>query len=188
MTLDLPDRTGLPDTIAYLRAGHPQPTWRTHRNFGELAGFWLHIHDTLRGEASILMTLLEEVQAGRADLSQATPRFVPAFNGFLQHLDAHHRIEDGAYFPRFRALDPRMERGFELLEADHVLIDQRLHATIDTARAMLAASASDDRRRAIDASAAAIAELRALLGRHLADEEDIVIPALLEHGERSIGH
>lgn len=50
--LRLGDRTGLPDDIAFLRAGYPRGDWRVHANFGQLADFWLQVHTSLRHEGS----------------------------------------------------------------------------------------------------------------------------------------
>lgn len=82
-----------------------------------------------------------------------------------------------------------MAAGFDLLESDHVIIHDALTASIDTARALLAALPGDDatRQRATDDHADAADRLHLLLDRHLADEEELVIPAMLEHGERSVG-
>lgn len=185
----LPDRAGLPPDIAYLRAAYPSPAWRAHANFGELAAFWLHVHDSLREQGDALEEVVSTFRDGRSDAAAFQRRFVPALNHFLQHLNGHHQIEDAAYFPRFRALDPRMAAGFALLESDHAIVHEALTASLDTARALLAALPRDDgaRRRATDIHADAADRLRALLRRHLSDEEELVIPAMLEHGERSVG-
>ncbi|MDH7975380.1 hemerythrin domain-containing protein [Sphingomonas sp. AR_OL41] len=185
----LPDRTGLPAEIAYLRATWPAPTWRAHDNFGELAAFWLRVHAHLREQGEALQRIVSSFREHRADAESFQRLFVPRLNHFLQHLNGHHQIEDAAYFPKFRALDPRMIAGFDLLESDHAIIHDALTASIDTARALLAALPGDDdtRRHMTDRHAEAADRLHALLGRHLADEEDLVIPAMLEHGERSVG-
>ena len=113
---------------------------------------------------------------------------VAQLNQFLGHLDGHHRIEDAVYFPRFRALDPRMERGFDLLEADHHAIHDALETTVASARGLLASLTGPNRdARVADTHADHAAMLTRLLLRHLADEEDLVIPAMLEHGERRVG-
>ncbi len=186
--LRLPERLGLPDEIAYLRADYPKPQWQAHANYGQLADFWLHVHSSLRAHGGQLQQLTHGFRDGRHGPADFQRAFVPGINQFLQHLNAHHQIEDSAYFPKFRALDPRMVAGFDLLEADHHLIDAAIGATVDSARRMLAALAqdADAQRRSTDAYAAASDTLLDLLLRHLADEEDLVIPAMLEHGERSL--
>ena len=125
---------------------------------------------------------------GRQDVATFQRSFVRRLNHFLKHLNGHHQIEDSAYFPRFRALDPRMVAGFDLLENDHELIHQRLLDTVDSARGLLGAldKAEDARRSAADAYARRSEDLLKLLLQHLSDEEDLVIPAILEHGERRV--
>jgi Hemerythrin HHE cation binding domain len=187
--LQLPDRAGLPADIAFLRDTHPQPTWRTHRNFGELTAFWLQVHDSLREQGGALQQVVAAFQENPSDAPAFQQLFVPRLNHFLQHLGGHHQIEDAAYFPKFRALDPRMVAGFDLLENDHEIIHAALLASVDSARALLAALPAnlDARRRAADLHADAAGRLHTLLLRHLSDEEELVIPAMLEHGERSVG-
>ncbi len=177
-------RDGIPDDIAYLRARYPQGDWAAHVNFGQLCDFWLHVHRSLRSEGAAVEAIIADFREGRLDPRTFPQRFVPALNQFLGHLDGHHRIEDSVYFPKFRALDPRMARGFDLLDADHHAIHDALESTVTSARGLLA-SLTDT--RAADAHAAAAASLTRLLLRHLADEEDLVIPAMLEHGERRVG-
>lgn len=186
--LRLPDRKALPDEVAYLRAAFPKPQWQGHANYGQLADFWLQVHSSLRAHGGELRQLTHGFRDGRHSPADFQRAFVPGINQFLQHLNAHHQIEDGAYFPKFRALDTRMVAGFDLLEADHHVIHAAIGATVDSARGMLAAFAqdADAQRRATDAYAAASDNLLDLLLRHLADEEDLVIPAMLEHGERSL--
>jgi len=187
--LQLATRAGLSDDIACLRAAYPQPQWRSHANFGEMAAFWLSVHDSLRGHGAQLAQATQAFRDGQWPAADFQRFFVPNLNQFLQHLNGHHQIEDSAYFPRFRALDPRMVAGIDLLESDHAVIHDRLLASVDSARLLLQALAGrggDAQRYAVDAYAAVSGELLTLLVRHLADEEDLVIPAILEHGERSI--
>lgn len=184
-TLALPGRAGLPPEIAYLRDTYPVAGWRAHANYGELAAFWLQVHESLRTDSTALRGLVDGLRGG-GDAAAFGAVFVPRFNHFLQHLTMHHRIEDSAYFPKCRALDPRMVAGFDLLEADHHVVDAALHATLASARRLMAALDADDWRAAADAHAADAERLAALLTRHLGDEEELVIPAILAHGERSL--
>lgn len=184
----LPDRAGLPDAIAYLRAAYPAPSWQAHRNYGELTAFWLSVHASLRERGGQLQQTTHALLDGRIDAAGFQRAFVPRFNHFLQHLTGHHQIEDHAYFPKFRALDARMVAGFDLLEHDHELIHETLLASVERARALLTVigQGGDAALRAADAHAETSARLLELLTRHLADEEELVIPAMLEHGERSV--
>jgi hemerythrin-like domain-containing protein len=184
----LGDRQGLPDDIAVLRAHFPRADWRGHANFGELAAFWLQVHASLRHEGSEVSRIVDEFRHRRIADDQFQRGFVSRLNGFLGHLDQHHRIEDDAYFPRFRQLDDRMVIGFDLLESDHRLIHQRLIAMVEQARGLLTAlsASGDDGRRAADGFAVAATRFVTLLEQHLADEEELVIPALLQHGERPL--
>lgn len=187
--LRLPTRGGLPDDIAYLRAAYPRAQWRGLANYGELADFWLRVHDSLRSQGHQLKQATDAFGEGRWPAGADFPSvFVPLFNQFLGHLNGHHQIEDSAYFPKFRALDPRMGAGFAILEADHRLIHEQIVASVGAARTLLQALAQggDAQRRAVDAYSGATDRLLDLLGRHLADEEEMVIPAMLEHGERSL--
>ncbi|MEG3175978.1 hemerythrin domain-containing protein [Sphingomonas sp. RB3P16] len=188
IALPLSDRVGVPAEIAYLRAAYPAPQWRSHRNYGELSAFWLSVHASLREQGGQVQQVTAALREGRIDPAAFQSAFVPRFNHFLQHLTGHHQIEDHAYFPKFRALDPRMVAGFDLLENDHAVIDATLHETVEQARALLAAlgQPGDARLVATDRFAGASDHLMGLLARHLADEEDLVLPAMLEHGERSV--
>jgi hypothetical protein len=187
--LQLPTRRGLPDDIAYLRAAYPRAQWQGLANYGELAEFWLQIHDSLRTQGGQLKQVTDAFGQGTWPAGADFPSvFVPRFNQFLGHLSGHHQIEDSAYFPRFRALDPRMGVGLAILEADHSLIHEQIVASVDAARTLLQslAQGGDAQRRAADAYSGATDQLLDLLGRHLADEEDLVIPGMLEHGGRSL--
>lgn len=176
------------DEVAYLRSRYPAGDWRLHANFGDLANFWLHVHSSLRKEGGEVVRVVDAFRDKQIDHLHLQQAFVPRLNSFLQHLDHHHRIEDHVYFPKFRLLDPRMMAGFELLEADHEIIHQSLEATVQQARALLAAFAqrSGGERQATDIFAERIEMLLNLLQQHLADEEDLVIPALLEYGEQAL--
>jgi iron-sulfur cluster repair protein YtfE (RIC family) len=186
--LSLETRAGLPDTLAYLRASFPQADWRKHPNFGELSAFWLQVHDQLRGQGTALNEATSDYRKGGLDPVRFRQYFGPALSHFLQHLDGHHQIEDRFYFPRFRALDDRMVAGFELLERDHEMIHEALLATVESANSFLRTpEAGDEARRTAEAYAAAADRLLALLTRHLADEEDLIIPAMLHHGEQRVG-
>jgi hemerythrin-like domain-containing protein len=104
----------------------------------------------------------------------------------VQELHGHHHVEDAHYFPVLSRHDPRLERGFALLDADHHALDGHLQAFVSRANAVLQADAPA-RHDATGAFLDGLDGFAPLLERHLTDEEDLVVPVLLRHGERGIG-
>ena len=187
--LALDSRSGLPDELAYLRPLYARNGWRTHSNFGDLANFWLHVHDSLRREGNNLRQATADFREGRLGPNEYRRTFAPGLERFLGHLNGHHQIEDRVYFPRFRALDARMAAGFDLLDSDHQQIHGALLESAQGANRFLTAfdQGSETVARQGEAYAAGADRLLSLLFRHLADEEDLIIPAMLHHGERQVG-
>lgn len=179
-SLNLTDRAGLPDALRVLLAAHPRETWEGHGNFGEMVRFWLDRHLMFREVMDRLAEDAEALLDRKIDPAAYAPR-LSRFGGFLlQQLHTHHQVEDTHYFPRLVTLDARLERGFEMLEADHHAIDGLLTRFADSANAVL--RAEGDIR---DATAAFHREHQAfqtLLDRHLTDEEELVVPVILETG------
>ena len=104
----------------------------------------------------------------------------------IDELHGHHMIEDHQYFPMLQALDPRIGWGFDLLERDHQALDAPIH---DLARRRTASSrrcAPGSRRRRAAALEGRLAELGRLLDRHLVDEEELVVPVILDHPEAGL--
>ena len=107
----------------------------------------------------------------------------------LSHLHGHHQIEDYQFFPLFSAAEPRLVRGFEVLERDHGQIHATIATVVDTANTLLRASPADLDliRRSGDAYADKGEALLRQLDRHLGDEEDLIIPLILDRGEATLG-
>ena len=80
-------------------------------------------------------------------------------------------------------------RGFDVLENDHHHIHADMAHTAETANALLRALAGDaDRlRRCSDDYADASAALLKGLVRYLDDEEDLIVPLILDRGEDALG-
>ena len=80
--------------------------------------------------------------------------------------------------------------GFELLEGDHELIHHRIEAVIKSANKLFGQLQTKDRdaiRRAADSFAGVSDTLISGLMRHLDDEEDLIVPVILDRGERKLG-
>jgi hemerythrin-like domain-containing protein len=188
----LPNRTGkLPADISYLREKYPRESWDEHRNFGQTARFWLQMHDMFRELGGMLKTATGQFREGEMAPDQFQRFFAPRLHYFLSHLEGHHSVEDYNYFPLFRSYDKRLIVGFDLLEEDHEVIHELLLASAETGRNFIEAlhTEGDARRFSADAYADNSDRLLNWLLRHLDDEEDLVVPSILEHTEEALfGH
>jgi hypothetical protein len=128
-------------------------------------------------------------RSGEVKAGQFASWFVPRLEFLLQQLHAHHHIEDGHYFPIFRTADERLQRGFDVLENDHGELHHAIAHTIESANAMLRVLDGGDEAltRAADRYAQASGTLFKGLIRHLDDEEDLIVPLILDRGEESLG-
>ena len=188
-TLDLARRSGWPEDMRVLLARYPREQWDGHANLGEWAPFWLSRHAMFRELSGMIEDIAGRFRAGELTPAEFPRVFVPRLQFLLEQLDVHHQIEDYHHFPRLRAADARLARGFDVLENDHHAIHADMAATAEAANAMLRAlqSDADTLRRRGDDYAAASGALLAGLVRHLDDEEDLIVPLVLDRGEKALG-
>ncbi len=180
--LRLGTRDGLPDDLLRLRQKYPRDTWPGHANLGEWVQFWLERHGMFREVGTMLSDACEQMQGGRIGADELAPWFAPRLEFFLGHLDLHHRIEEFHIFPAFAKAEPALRRGFTLLEGDH----RAIHALVDSLQESAARLASADDRAGDDTACDLAALLRAL-NAHLDDEEDLIVPIVLDHSEAKLG-
>lgn len=185
-SLDL--RTGLPDALRALVAEFPRESWENDPGFHGLVSFWLDRHMMFRR----LLEMLGEETRTVLNRDGEPRRFAGAVSrlgGMLVgELHGHHQIEDLHYFPKLATLDPRLKRGFDILDTDHHDLDRFLSEFTDQANATLRSIAAGG--GATDAAAGfetALGRLDRLLDRHLLDEEDLVVPVILKFGEGRLG-
>jgi hemerythrin-like domain-containing protein len=179
--LSLATRTDLPAEYRVLLADYPRAEWPAHPDFNGLAAFWLDRHLAFRKVMGLLGADTEALIDRRIDPQDWGQRLVRLGSRFLGDLAGHHQIEDDAYFPKLAALEPRIGRGFDLLDRDH----HALHGLIDRfasgANDALAEARDATRREAAARFAGELTEFERLLARHLDDEEDLVLPVVLKH-------
>ncbi|WP_187971959.1 hemerythrin domain-containing protein [Aquibium microcysteis] len=182
---DLKLRAGLPDDLRFLVEKYPRSDWSVHDNIGGMAGFWLQRHGMFREVGAMLTTGIADYREGRKSASDFAQWFAPRLNFFLGNLDGHHNVEDQHYFPAFAKAEARLKRGFDILDRDHHQIHEALGLNAETANFFLRTlRESEDRQRfAADAYADANQSLVAMLARHLDDEEDLIIPLILDRGD-----
>jgi hypothetical protein len=191
--LALARRSGWPEDLRVLVARYPREQWEGHANLGEMARFWLSRHAMFRELATMIQTIEAQFRAGKLSAAEFPRQFVPRLQFLLSQLGVHHQIEDLHYFPIFRAAEARLARGFDVLEGDHHAIHADMDRTVETANAFLRALSTnlagdaDTLRRCGDAYAAASGALLKGLIRHLDDEEDLIVPLILDRGEQALG-
>jgi len=186
--LALDSRTGWPTDLRLLIDRYPREIWPGHANLGAMAQFWLQRHDMFREIGGTLEQATSAFRDGTATAQDFRAWFPPRLQFFLQQLNAHHQIEDLHYFPVFQAAEARLAHGFDVLESDHKVIHEQIVATVESANTFLKTAVNDDALRgAGDRYAAASDDLLRLLTQHLGDEEDLIIPLILDRGEASLG-
>ena len=188
-TLDLARRSGWPEDLCVLLARFPREQWEGHANLGEMARFWLSRHAMFRELSAMVEDIAAKFRAGALPATEFSRQLVPRLQFLLSQLNVHHQIEDLHYFPIFRAADARLKRGFDVLEGDHHHIHADMGRTAETANALLRALAgnTDLLARCGDDYAQASGTLIKGLVRHLDDEEDLIVPLILDRGEEALG-
>jgi hypothetical protein len=188
MSLTLDAREAWPPELRPLLEKYPREVWQGHANLGETARFWLERHQGFRELGASLRHATSEFREDRLAADEFRRFFVPRLQFFLQSLEGHHQIEDLHYFPVFRAAEPRLVTGFDVLENDHEAIHADILRVVDAANALLGKieSDSDTRRRATELYAGESEHLLKSLARHLDDEEDLIVPVILDQGERKL--
>ncbi|MGL4495007.1 MAG: hemerythrin domain-containing protein [Beijerinckiaceae bacterium] len=177
----------LDDSLLFLARQHPRP-WAGNPQLGELARFWLQRHDFFRRLDALIRETTDAAVAGQVDPDRYNPWAARHLQLFLGQLEEHHMIEDHNYFLLFRRAEPRLARGFDILDRDHALVHGHIHALADAANAFLAApqTDADQVRDLIGRFRAAYQPMGRDLVQHLADEEDLIVPLLIDRGEGAI--
>ena len=183
MDPELDERSGWPADLKVLLDRHPRATWAARR--ASEADFWLAVHDGFRRDLNALAVLTDRYRAAGVTPLELGVLSTPRLRGLLARLHGHHQVEDFEYFPALRRVDPRLARGFDELERDHETLREHAAAALAALETLLTAAAQQDAagaaaRHAAERYAAASGGFGARLARHLADEEDLAMPALLE--------
>ena len=186
--LGLAERNGWPPELRALIERYPREVWMGHENLGQMAQFWLSRHAMFRELATSITEGTAAFQEGKIAAPEFPRWLVPRLQFFLEQLQAHHYIEDRHYFPIFRRADEALVRGFDVLEADHGELHHNIDLTVEAANALLRSiSDAEAVKRASEAFAQANGTLMKGLTRHLDDEEDLIVPLILDRGEDALG-
>ncbi len=171
-------RHGLPAELLALLDDHPRAGWPAHPGFHGLVSFWLDRHMGFRTLTDRIRRETEALIGGTTDPATFPQRLVPLGRRLVDELIGHHQIEDDAYFPELAALEPRLARGFDILDADHHALDALLDSFVTGANSLLQSPAPRDAAGPFHTNLAAFTKM---LDRHLTDEEDLILPVILKH-------
>jgi hemerythrin-like domain-containing protein len=186
MNLTLEHRRGLPEALQVLLKEHPREAWEADPNFNGLISFWLDRHMMFRKLGAIMLDEAKTLLDGRSGADHFA-RAVNHYGGtFVNQLHGHHQMEDHHYFPVLMTRDSRVERGFEMLDADHHALDGHLNAFVEAANDAIKGMGNDP-KVAASGFLDAVTELDGLLRRHLDDEEDLIVPVILKYGTEGLG-
>ncbi|WP_103258276.1 hemerythrin domain-containing protein [Tabrizicola aquatica] len=177
----LEHRAALPDEFCLILADLPRAEWAAHPDFNGLAAFWLDRHLAFRRMLDALGTEARARIDGALSAETYAARLSRLGSRLLGDLMGHHQIEDDVYFPELARLEPQIARGFEMLDADHHALHGLIDRFVTGANAVLAATRDAPQREATGRFLADLAGFDHLLARHLADEEDLVLPVVLKH-------
>jgi hypothetical protein len=164
---------------------HPRERWASNASLD--VAFWLEVHRRFRHECAALEGLADDYRQQRLPVRELAIVAAPRLSGLLTDLHGHHQVEDFHYFPVFRRLAPPLASGIEVLEHDHSELQQDAVAARSALRELRAALADADANTggataslAAQQFVTAASRLCLRICRHLNDEEDLVVPLLLE--------
>ncbi len=175
----------LDDELLFLARKYPRETWETHANLGDLARLWLQRHDMFRELDRMIREGAESALDDKLGPDEFKPWLGRYLQFFLSQLEGHHHVEDHHYFPVFRQAEPRLAAGFDILDKDHDALHHAIENIVGRANILLG---QDDRepgafRTELGRFRETIVPMGADLMQHLDDEEDLVVPLILDRGE-----
>jgi hemerythrin-like domain-containing protein len=178
--LDLATRMRMPDALRALLADFPRDSWDAHPHFVGLVQFWIERHMMFRQLTEALQTDVEAALDKKLDPTQHKARLSRYGGMLVGNLHGHHQIEDNHYFPVLSGMEPKLERGFGILDADHHAMDGLLERFTTAANAVL--QGKEGATKPAGDFRAELLSFGKMLDRHLEDEEDLIVPVILKHG------
>ncbi len=184
--IDIATRKGLPVEMQLLLKDYPREAWPDHPDFARSIRNWLGAHAMFRRLTDLTRDATETYLNRAAGAEEFAPRLAHYGNRLTGNLHGHHTWEDRSYFPELSRADPRFDRGLEMLETDHAALDRVLDRFTRTGNRVLKLIDLDEPQARGEAALLrdTTDEIGTFLARHLADEEDLVVPILLHHRMR----
>lgn len=186
MTYTIDKRQGLPVEMQALLRDYPRDAWPDHPNFARSIDNWMGAHQMFRQLAELVGRDAEAFLDKDIAPDGYAERLGFYGNLLVRNLHGHHTWEDREYFPELMQADDRFEAGLEMLEADHMALDGLLDKITGNANRAIKLSALDPVQMMDEVGPlhVSVEKLQGFLGRHLVDEEDLIVPILLHHKMR----
>ncbi|MEP2783834.1 MAG: hemerythrin domain-containing protein [Pseudoruegeria sp.] len=183
MTQSIHTRQGLPEEMRILLRDYPRDSWPGHPNFAASVQNWMGAHAMFRQLGTITRSDTEAFLNKNTDPDRYASRLGHFGTLLVRNLHGHHTWEDRSFFPELQAADDRFEQGLETLEADHNVLDETLDRFTRSANRFLKLSHLNPKQAHEEASELRdqIEAIQGFLNRHLADEEDLVVPIILHY-------
>ena len=177
------ERQALPQDMALLLSDYPREAWPDHPNFARSIQNWMGAHAMFRQLGEVNRLEAEKYLDGSREADDFAGRLSVYGNLLVRNLHGHHGWEDRSFFPELAAADPRFEHGLDMLEGDHEALDDVLDRFTRTGNRAVKLIQLDEAqaRDEIGALHGIATEIEGFLKRHLADEEDLVVPIILHH-------
>jgi hypothetical protein len=166
----------------------PRERWPQNPGFRGEAEFWTQIHEGLLSASATLAAwsqqALEERDMSR--MGQIAPQIKSLGRRLVHHAHGHHHIEDDHFFPMFLRAFPQLQHPLELLDGDHKVLAEVLDSLEKAVDRFTVAPAGSDRQMrdqwltGADELLLQARRLDTLFIRHIGDEEEICIPAMLQ--------
>ena len=176
------ERRGLERALRASLAGleqWPPERWSEHPAHAGLASHWQDIHRAMLHNLGIVergLRTLAEDRLPDAERLRLAGEIAPVARHAVDHLHGHHRLEDQGMFPQLLRVAPSLARPLNLLEADHIVLNAVL---VPFERALGSLPDASAPASAWDVVATAGERVAKVARRHIQDEEEIVIPAVL---------
>jgi hypothetical protein len=177
----------LSDELRILLEEYPREAWDGHPNFKDLTRQWMGAHDMFRHLSATVRRDTEHFLDKTRSEDEYARRLSHYGSRLVGYLHGHHSWEDYEFFPELSRADNRFDRGLEILEQDHVVLDDVLNRFTDDANELIQivqkqTIGNRDKLQDIAGDLHYWSQsVEKLLDRHLADEEDLVVPIVLHH-------
>ncbi len=150
--------------------------WKSHPQF-IMSGATLHgFHNRLRNACETLTHKIGEAIHNFDSDATIHWRLLDFGKQIIGVAHSHHHAEDTVYFPQYKALFPQLNRPLRLLDSDHRVLEQALD-NLETALDGLNDKSSIGNWECARDQAETLTRI---IHRHLDDEEEIVMPAIMK--------